>query len=85
MSSETTSVQVFRVDDERDVTNALMWLLESVRIPSRSFDNADDFRQALRDAQGPVCAVLDLRMPGISGLELQQKLRRRVDGGCAGR
>jgi FixJ family two-component response regulator len=74
MSSETTSVQVFLVDDERDVTNALMWLLESVKIPSRSFDNGDDFRQALRDAQGPVCAVLDLRMPGISGLELQQKL-----------
>jgi FixJ family two-component response regulator len=68
------SVQVFLVDDERAVTDALMWLLESVKIPSRSFDDADSFVQALRDVQGPVCAVLDLRMPGVSGLELQQRL-----------
>jgi two-component system, LuxR family, response regulator FixJ len=68
------SVQVFLVDDERAVTDGLMWLLESVKIPSRSFDDADSFVQALRDVQGPVCAVLDLRMPGVSGLELQQRL-----------
>jgi two-component system, LuxR family, response regulator FixJ len=70
----TPSVQVFLVDDERDVTDALMWLLESVKIVSRSFDNADSFVQALREARGPVCAVLDLRMPVVSGLELQQQL-----------
>lgn len=73
MSNETP-VQVFLVDDERSVTDGLMWLLESVKIASRSFDDPDEFIQALRDAQGPVCAVLDLRMPGISGLELQQRL-----------
>lgn len=74
MNPDTPAVQVFLVDDESTVTDALMWLLESVKIPSRSFDSADDFRQALRDARGPVCAVLDLRMPGVSGLELQQQL-----------
>ena len=74
MTRDTPAVQVFLVDDERDVTDALMWLLESVKIVSRSFDNADSFVQALREARGPVCAVLDLRMPGISGLELQQQL-----------
>jgi FixJ family two-component response regulator len=70
----TPPPQVFLVDDERDVSDALMWLLESVKIPSRSFDNAEHFMQALREARGPVCAVLDLRMPVISGLELQQRL-----------
>lgn len=74
MTRDTPAVQVFLVDDERDVTDALMWLLESVKIVSRSFDNAESFLQALRAARGPVCAVLDLRMPVISGLELQQHL-----------
>jgi two-component system, LuxR family, response regulator FixJ len=74
MTRDTPAVQVFLVDDERDVTDALMWLLESVKIVSRSFDNAESFVQALRDARGPVCAVLDLRMPVVSGLELQQQL-----------
>ena len=74
MSAEALPVQVFLVDDERDVTDALMWLLESVKIASRSFDDAGRFIAALREARGPVCAVLDLRMPGSSGLELQQQL-----------
>jgi RNA polymerase sigma factor (sigma-70 family) len=74
MSVESLPVQVFLVDDERAVTDGLMWLLESVKIPSRSFDDAEVFVRALREARGPVCAVLDLRMPGLSGLELQQRL-----------
>lgn len=74
MNVDALPVQVFLVDDERDVTDALVWLLESVKIISRSFDNAEGFVQALREARGPVCAVLDLRMPGMSGLELQQRL-----------
>lgn len=72
--STDPKAQVFLVDDERSVTDGLMWLLESVKIESRSFDEVDSFVQALRDAQFPVCAVLDLRMPGTSGLELQQRL-----------
>ena len=74
MNADVLPVQVFLVDDERAVTDGLMWLLESVKIPSRSFDEAEPFLRALRDARGPVCAVLDLRMPGLSGLELQQRL-----------
>jgi len=68
------SVLVLLVDDEPAVTEALAWLLASVRIPSRSFDSANEFLQALDEIDGPVCAVLDLRMPETSGLELQQKL-----------
>jgi FixJ family two-component response regulator len=74
MTDDGPPVQVFLVDDERAVTDGLRWLLESVRIPSRSFDRAESFVQALREVRGPVCAVLDLRMPGMSGLELQQLL-----------
>ena len=74
MNRATPAVQVFLVDDERSVTDGLMWLLESIKIPSRSFDSAEAFLHALRETAGPVCAVLDLRMPGTSGLELQQQL-----------
>lgn len=67
-------VLVFLVDDERRVTDALGWLLDSVKIPSRAFDSASTFLAALDRIDGPACAVLDLRMPEMSGLELQQRL-----------
>lgn len=73
-STDPHAVEVLLVDDEPTVTDALMWLLESVRIPSRSFTDPEAFIEAAKAAGGPVCAVLDLRMPGISGLELQQRL-----------
>lgn len=68
------SVQVFLIDDEVGVTDALGWLLESVKIPSRAFHSASAFLAALERFDGPACAVLDLRMPEMSGLELQQRL-----------
>lgn len=68
------SVQVFLIDDEIGVTDALGWLLESVKIPSRAFHSASTFLAALERFDGPACAVLDLRMPEMSGLELQQRL-----------
>lgn len=70
----TDTVLVLLVDDEPGVTDALAWLLDSVRIPSRAFASARDFLRALDEIDGPVCAVLDLRMPEMSGLELQQRL-----------
>lgn len=74
MTQESEPVLVLLVDDEPAVTDALAWLLESVRIPSRAFRSAGEFLQALDGIGGPVCAVLDLRMPEMSGLELQQLL-----------
>ncbi len=68
------TVQVYLVDDEADVTEALAWLLESVRIPSRAFTSAQAFLAEIRQVSGPACAVLDLRMPEMSGLELQRRL-----------
>ena len=70
----TEPVQVFLVDDEPEVTEALKWLLDSVKIPSAVFNSTAAFLNALRQVDGPVCAVLDLRMPEQSGLELQQLL-----------
>jgi len=67
-------VEVLLVDDERDVTDALAWLLDSVKIPSRAFSSATEFLATIGELQGPACAVLDLRMPEMSGLELQQRL-----------
>jgi FixJ family two-component response regulator len=73
-------VKILLVDDEPDVTRGLGWLLESVGIPSQSFDNARDFLAALEAHQEPACAVLDLRMPGVGGLELMERtVRMRPD------
>ncbi len=67
-------VTVFLVDDEPDVATALVWLLDSVKIHARAFQSSEDFLEALASFNGPACAVLDLRMPETSGLELLQRL-----------
>jgi len=66
---------VLLVDDEHAVTEGLAWLLESVRIPSRAFDSAGALLKALPGIEGPACAVVDMRMPEMTGLELQERLR----------
>ncbi|MEZ5599246.1 MAG: response regulator [Pseudomonadales bacterium] len=64
---------VFIVDDEEPVRDAIGMLLDSVDIPHREFADATAFLNAYEAAwQG--CLVLDIRMPGMSGLELQQRL-----------
>jgi two-component system, LuxR family, response regulator FixJ len=56
------------------VTDALSWLLDSVKIRSRAFSSASAFLEALGEFDGTACAVLDLRMPEMSGLELQTRI-----------
>ena len=64
---------VFVVDDDEPVRDAIGMLLETVDIPYESFPTAQAFLDAYRsDRRG--CLILDIRMPGMSGLELQQKL-----------
>lgn len=66
---------VFIVDDDADVRESLKELLESVGLHSESFATAQEFLSSpLRDA--PSCLVLDVRLPGISGLDLQRELKR---------
>lgn len=75
MNDQTaTSVHVFLVDDEPAVTDGLKWLLESVRIDSTAFASPAAFLETIRCHVGPCCAVVDLRMPEMSGLELQSHL-----------
>lgn len=69
-------VRVCLVDDEPAVTDALVWLLDSVRIPATAFNSTSRFLATLPSIAGPACAVIDLRMPEMSGLELQQQLHR---------
>jgi two-component system response regulator FixJ len=66
---------VYVVDDDDAVRNSLRMLLKSVGIPAVAYGSARDFLSAYH-AELPGCLVLDVRMPGMSGLELQEELNR---------
>jgi FixJ family two-component response regulator len=66
---------VFIVDDDADVRESLQELLESVGLHSQSFGTAKEFL-AVGRSDAPSCLVLDVRLPGISGLDLQHELKR---------
>lgn len=67
---------VFVVDDEAVVRESLHWLIESIGLRVETFASATEFLDAY-DPTVPGCLVLDVRMPGISGLELQEMLKER--------
>jgi FixJ family two-component response regulator len=67
---------VFIVDDDKDVRESLQELLESVGLPSKSFGTAQEFLSSPR-SDGSSCLILDVRLPGISGLDLQHELKKR--------
>ena len=68
---------VYIVDDDASVRESLAWLLRSRRVPSESFDSGEAFDE--RVSQGfsvttPSCVLLDVRMAGLSGLAMFEKL-----------
>lgn len=67
---------VFVVDDDLSVRQSLSALIRSVRLQSEAFESAEMFLTAC-DSTRPGCLVLDLRMPDMSGLELQDALVTR--------
>ena len=68
---------VFVVDDDAAVRGSLAMLLKSVSLAVRTFESASQFLEQLPpDSCG--CLVLDIRMPGMSGIELQQQLKQRA-------
>lgn len=70
------STTVYVVDDDESIRRAMSRLFRSAGFLVRTFESADEFLAApLGD--GLACLLLDLRLPGISGTELQQKLRQR--------
>ncbi len=68
---------VFVIDDDRSVREAIESLIRSVGVTVKTFSSAQEFKVCERP-EVPSCLVLDVRMPGLSGLDLQREL---VDGG----
>jgi FixJ family two-component response regulator len=67
------------IDDEADVRQALALLLRSVGLRSALYGSGQEFLAASPMPTGPGCLVVDVRLPGMSGLELQERLAR---AGC---
>ncbi len=66
---------VFVIDDDASLREALSSLFRSVGLEARTFPSAVEFLQAsLPDA--PICLVLDVRLPGLSGLDFQSELAK---------
>lgn len=63
------------IDDDPDIRNALQGLLETVGLQAALFATASEFLASKRP-QGPCCIVVDVRLPGLSGLDFQQQLAR---------
>ncbi|MBI4514773.1 MAG: response regulator transcription factor [Deltaproteobacteria bacterium] len=67
---------VFVVDDDAAMRESLRWLLQSVGLLVETYSTAEGFLDSC-DPERPGCLVLDVRMPGMSGLGLQEELARR--------
>ena len=63
------------IDDDPDIRNALQGLLETVDLQAALFATATEFLASKRP-QSPCCIVVDVRLPGLSGLDFQQQLAR---------
>ena len=69
----TAVPSVLVVDDDPEFRDSVARLLEAVGLQTRQFSSVPDFLRA-DPPVGPACLVLDVRMPGRSGLELQRDL-----------
>jgi FixJ family two-component response regulator len=67
---------VFAIDDDASVRKGLTRLLRSARYKSEIFASASDFLERKQHA-GPTCVIVDVRMPGINGIDLQETLIQR--------
>lgn len=67
---------IFVVDDDVRMRDSMSWLLASVGLPVKTFGSATDFLKAC-DPHCHGCLILDIRMPDISGLQLQDMLAER--------
>lgn len=65
---------VFIVDDDPAVRDAIRWLMEQVNLKTQVYSSADEFLANFAPGSRG-CIILDIRMPGMSGLELQEKLK----------
>jgi two-component system, LuxR family, response regulator FixJ len=65
---------IFIVDDDPAVRDAIRWLMEQVKLKVQVFSSADEFLADFTPGTRG-CIILDIRMPGMSGLELQDRLK----------
>ena len=68
--------KVYVVDDDQGMRDSTVWLLESVGLQGVPFASGQAFLDACVD-DGPACVLLDVRMPGLGGMAVQQALRER--------
>jgi FixJ family two-component response regulator len=68
---------VFIVDDEKPVRDSIKFLMESIGLQAKEFASAQEYLDQF-DADAPGCLITDIRMPMMSGLDLQQKLSERA-------
>lgn len=68
---------VYIVDDDKAVRDSLRWLIESTKLNVKTYDAAQAFLDEY-DPSAPGCLLLDVRMPGMTGLELQEKLNQNA-------
>jgi FixJ family two-component response regulator len=73
----TPAPVVFVVDDDASVRSSLKFLLSTVGLQAETFDSADGFLHKKRADVVPSCLVLDVRLPGLSGLDFQRELATR--------
>ena len=71
--TQASAATVFVIDDDAAVRAAIQGLLKSVGLHSDSFGTAQEFLTSER-SDGPSCLVLDIRLPGINGLDFQRQL-----------
>ncbi len=74
--SVTQEQVVYVVDDDQGMLDSTVWLLESVGLRALPFTSGPAFLAAC-DASRPACVLLDVRMPGMGGLNVQEELRAR--------
>ena len=72
----TEAPVVFVVDDDPSVRSSLKFLLSTVGLEAETFNSADSFLRK-KPADVPSCLVLDVRLPGLSGLDFQRELAAR--------
>jgi FixJ family two-component response regulator len=73
MTSKSSSQLVAIVDDDQSVQSALKDLMESAGLPAQCFGSGEEFLDSTQRSQTAVL-ITDMRMPGMSGLDLQAKL-----------
>jgi FixJ family two-component response regulator len=74
MTNDQSARFIAIVDDDVSVQNALQDLMEADGLPARCFGSAEEFLESGLHRRA-ACLIVDIRMPGMSGLELQAKLK----------